>query len=99
MSRLRRRTPANTVVKPVDPENMTIAKCLEVILGSVTDNCVPFVNEENGEEAAYVPDAEYDFVTEKLEISDETAQKLERVFAGLFSVSAPPKKPLSGGFL
>ena len=51
MSRLRRRTPVNTAVKPVDPENMTIAKCLEVILGSVTDNCIPFVNEENGEEA------------------------------------------------
>ena len=79
MSRLRRRTPANTAVKPVDPENMTIAKCLEVILGSVTDNCVPFVNEENGEEAAYVPDAEYDFVTEKLEITRAQAEMLAAV--------------------
>ena len=79
MSRLRRRTPANTAVKPVDPENMTIAKCLEVILGSVTDNCIPFVNEENGEEAAYVPDAEYDFVTEKLEITRAQAEMLAAV--------------------
>lgn len=79
MSRLRRRTPANTAVKPVDPENMTIAQCLEVILGSVTDNCVPLVNEEDGEEVAYVPDAEYDFVTEKLEITRAQAEMLAAV--------------------
>lgn len=79
MSRLRRRIPAPNAVKPVEKENMSIANCLEVILGSITNNSLPFVDEESGEEVDYVPNAEYDFVTERLEITRPQAEMLAAV--------------------
>jgi len=69
------RTPA----RPVDPEKMTIPNCLEAILNYATDNPFTVVNEENGEEYTYVPEGEYDYLTEKLCITREQAEMLAAV--------------------
>jgi len=91
MNTQRRKNIVNTAVSPTEPRDLTITRCLEVILASITGNILPPADKENGA-GPYEPDEEYSFVTEMLDLTrgqvEMLAAVLEISISGTATVSS-----------